>query len=243
MSDWMPTMSALASDVGTEAIDAFIQGQPFGAGKESGEQQSIEWLTERIGHCTGSRFDDVMKKVKSGKPSTSRQTYLLEVVTERILNRPGDYYFSNAMLWGLENETAAKMAYEAHTGAMLTTPGFRRHSTIQWCGVSSDGLVDDTGTIEVKCPANPRNTVMTWLGGMPSEHMAQVQGGLWVWNRQWADFISYDPRMPPDLQLYVQRIERDEDYIAMLTIEVTTFLAEADELLSRIARRTAGAGA
>lgn len=128
---------------------------------EPGEQQSAEWLASRIGHCTGSRFSDVIAKTAKGKSSASRETYLLELVTERLLNRPGDYYFSNAMQWGLDYEAAARMEYESQTGALVSVPGFKHHETIQWCGVSSDGLIDDDGTIEIKCCANPRNTVST----------------------------------------------------------------------------------
>lgn len=201
---------------------------------DPGEQGSAEWLTSRIGHCTGSRFDDVIKKTQAGKPSASRVTYMLETVTERILNRPSDYWFSNAMQYGLDNEPLARMAYESQTGVMLAVPGFIHHKTIKWCGVSADGLVGDDGTIEIKCPYNPRNSIETRLHGMPSEHMAQVQGGLWVLNRQWSDFISYDPRMPDGLQLYVQRIERDDEYIAKLAAAVVQFLCEVDEMVQRL---------
>lgn len=207
----------------------------FGAGKEEGAQGSIEWLMSRVGHCTGSRFADVVAKKKDGKPSDKRSTYLLELVTERLLNRPGDYYFSNAMQWGIDNEAAARQAYEAKTGNFVTVPEFRKHPDIEWCGVSADGLVDEDGTIEIKCPANPKNTVVTWLEGMPSEHMAQVQGGLWVLNRQWSDFITFDPRMPNTC--YVQRIERDEKYIAMLESEVKAFLQEVADTLDALKER------
>lgn len=210
---------------------------PFGAGKEAGEQGSIEWLMSRVGHCTGSRFKDVVAKQKNGKPSASRETYLLELVTERLLNKPGDYYFSNAMQWGIDNEAAARQAYEAKTGNLVIVPEFVKHPDIEWCGVSADGLIDEDGTIEIKCPANPKNTVVTWLDGMPSEHMAQVQGGLWVLNRQWSDFITYDPRMPNTC--YVQRIERDEKYIEMLESEVREFLGEVAETLQRIQEKMA----
>ena len=214
----------------------------FGTGKEPGEQQSLEWLMERVGFCTASRFADVISVTAKGKPSASRQTYLLELVTERLLNRPGDYYFSNAMQWGLEQEAAARMAYEAHTGAMVAVPGFKRHPTIEWCGASSDGLIDEDGTIEIKCPANSRNGIMTLLEGMPSEHMAQVQGGLWVHNRAYCDFINYDPRMPAHLQLYIQRIPRDETYIALMEVSIVSFLAEVAALHAKLmnaAERTA----
>lgn len=217
-------------------IDDVLERKPvFGAGKEEGAQGSIEWLMSRVGHCTGSRFADVIAKTQKGKPSASRNTYKLELVTERLLNKPGDYYFSNAMQWGIDNEASARQAYEAKTGSFVIVPEFHKHKSIEWCGVSADGLVDDDGTIEIKCCANPRNTVETWLEGMPSEHMAQVQGGLWVLEREWSDFITYDPRMPN--ACYVQRIERDEKFIDNLQLEVVAFLDEVAETLAKLQER------
>jgi hypothetical protein len=233
----------------SETLEVFVEqvlgrqsAEPFGAGKEPGEQGSVEWLMERVGCCTGSRFDDVVSKTSKGKASASRERYALDLVAERLLNRPGEHYFSLAMQWGRENEIFARQAYEARTGVLVEVPGFRKHGGLAWCGVSSDGLIDDDGTIEIKCPANPRNHIDTILNGMPSEHMAQVQGGLWVWGRAWSDFISFDPRMPAGLQIYVQRVPRNDAYIDMLEAEVGSFLQEVDRYLELLATR-ARAGA
>lgn len=201
---------------------------------EAGAQGGIDWLMARVGHCTASRFGDVMDKLKSGKPGAAREKYLWELVIERLTGQPSDHYASTAMQWGTENEPAARMAYEAQTGSIVEEVGFTKHATLPWCGGSADGLVGAKGLIECKCPYNSANHLRTVLGGMPEEHMAQVQGNLWLNNREWADFISFDPRLPGPLQLYVQRVERENDYLKALEAEVQAFLVQADELHSRI---------
>jgi hypothetical protein len=92
--------------------------------------------------------------------------------------------------------------------------------------------------IEIKCPFNSANHLETWLSGMPEEHMAQIQGQMWLTDRQWCDFVSFDPRMPADLQLYVQRIPRNLEFIATLEREIVSFLGEVDDIVRKLKART-----
>lgn len=189
------------------------------------EQGSQEWLLARAGHATASRFADVMAKVRTGEAKT-RSDYRWELVTERLTGQPVPQYVSKAMQRGTLLEPEARAAYEAETGDLVERVGFLPHPSIEWCGASPDGLIGKDGGCEIKCPDNPVIHVQTIKGGMPEEHRPQVQGGMWVTGRQWWDFISYDPRMPESMQLYVERIKRDEAYIESLAAEVTRFLAE-----------------
>ncbi|MBC7622327.1 MAG: YqaJ viral recombinase family protein, partial [Aeromicrobium sp.] len=116
--------------------------------------------------------------------------------------------------------------YTVETGLLVESVGFRRHRTIPFVGASADGLVGTNGGIEIKSPFNSGVHKRTWLNGMPAEHMPQVQGVMWVLELDWLDFISFDPRMPDDLRLYVQRIVRDDDYIENLKSKVTAFLSD-----------------
>lgn len=201
---------------------------------ESHEQGSAQWLFDRVGHCTGSRFGDVVKKLKSGKPSKERENYMMELAVERITQQPSDHWTSAAMLWGTEHEHQSKMEYEAHTGAMVERCGFIKHPTLKWVGVSPDGLIDEDGGFESKSPFNSVNHLYTVLDGMPEEHLAQCQGGMWVTGRQWWDFQSFDPRLPAPLRRYTQRVPRDDAYIAMLETEVIAFTAEVDAIVKRL---------
>ena len=129
------------------------------------------------------------------------------------------------------------MEYEAATGAMVEQVGFIKHPTLQMVGCSPDGLIDEDGGYESKSPFNSVNHIWTLLEGMPEEHMAQCQGGMWITGRKWWDFQSFDPRLPQPFCRYAQRIERDDKYIAALESEVIAFTAEVAEMVKRLSDR------
>lgn len=205
----------------------------------SAAQGSSEWLAERAGHATASVFKDVLAKIKSGE-AASRRNLRIKLATERLTGLPVETYKNAAMEYGNETEGMARLAYEAATGNLVEEVGFIKHPTIEWCGGSADGLIGDDGGFEAKCPFVSTVHVETLMnGGIPSEHVAQCQGLMWILNRQWWDFVSYDPRMPKHLQLYVHRVNRDEAFIKELEAEVRAFLASAEELITKLNERKA----
>lgn len=206
----------------------------------SAAQGSAEWLYERCGKVTASRFRDVLAKLKNGAPAKAREDYLWEVVIERITGNPTDHFTNAAMLWGIENELAARMSYEGKTGAMVEAAGLIPHATLENVAGSPDGLIGEDGGLEIKCPFNSSIHLRTVLDGMPQEHYPQIQGLMWITGRAWWDFVSFDPRLPDGLSLYVQRIERDADYGETLEREVGLFLADADALMAQLTRAQAG---
>lgn len=195
-------------------------------------QGSIEWLMSRLGRATGSGFQYVMDRTKDGRPGAKRTRYLLEKVQERLTGLPVDNYVNAAMEWGTKQEPFARMAYAEKTGEFVSEVDFLPHPQIM-AGVSPDGLIDNDGAIEIKCPITS-NHIDTLIKGMDPKHIPQVQGVLWVTGRKWCDFISFDPRLPPKHQLYVQRIERDENYILKLDREVRAFLSEVDSHMEKL---------
>jgi predicted phage-related endonuclease len=197
-----------------------------------GEQGSIEWLMDRVGHCTASRFADVMDFTGKGAPGAKRKDYMLELVGERLTGKPAEKFVSNAMLHGTEYEPFAVMAYESLTGQMCEEAPFVRHPSIEWVGCSPDRLIGEDGGLECKCPTTPTH-LTTMLTG-ECLHLPQIHGCMWITGRQWWDFASYDPRMPDGLQLYMQRVERDDEYIGKLSGAVIQFLAEVDEMVGRL---------
>jgi len=215
------------------------------------EQRTDEWLQARVGKVTASGFKHVLARNKPtaaqakagepGNPSAARTTYLWQQVIERLTGRPAPVARTMAMQWGTDQEPAALQAYnEAHI-VNVEAVGFVQHPTLA-VGCSPDGLVTEdmaaTGLVEIKCPFNSANHLETWLSGMPEEHQAQVQGQMWLTGREWCDFTSFDPRLPPDLQLYVQRIPRNPEYIAGLEREIVTFLAEVDAIVQKLQAKT-----
>lgn len=198
------------------------------------EQGSAQWFADRCGKATASRFKDVMAKGRNGAQLAARESYLWELVIERITGTPAEHYTNAAMLWGMENEMGARMAYEAHSGVLVDAAGFVTHPTIANCGGSPDGLIGDDGGLEIKCPFNSAVHLRTVLDGMPEEHAYQVQGNMAVTGRAWWDFVSFDPRLPDGLSLYVQRVTRNEEKCAAIEREVALFLAEVDALAKQL---------
>ena len=214
------------------------------------DQRTDEWLQARAGKVTASRFKDVISRNKPtaaqakagepGNPSADRTRYLWQIVTERLTGQPVQMPDAAPLRWGRENEDAARTAYLFTSSAKLTETGFVAHPTLA-CGASPDGLLSDEtdpdgmfGLIEIKCPWNTQVHLETWLNGMPEDHQAQIQGQMWLTGREWCDFVSFDPRMPADLQLYVQRVKGDPEFQARLEREIIAFSAEADEIVSRL---------
>jgi predicted phage-related endonuclease len=101
-------------------------------------------------------------------------------------------------------------------------------------GASPDGLVGDDGLIEIKCPLTATH-IETLLGqAPPSRYLAQMQWQMAVSGRAWCDFVSYDPRLPHSMRLFVRRIGRDDRLIAELEREVVRFLAEIDAVIAKL---------
>lgn len=202
------------------------------------DQRTHAWLMARVGHATGSRFKDVMARLKPkkegerGAAAQARIDYMAELAVERITGEPTQHYVNGFMQWGIDQEPLARNRYIEQTGAEVDEVGFIRHAELA-AGVSPDGIVMLDGLIEIKCPTSA-NHIATVRSGMPSQHIAQVQGAMWITGASWCDFISFDPRFPRGLDLYVQRIERDQKFIDSLEAEVRLFLAELDEITASL---------
>ena len=201
------------------------------------EQRTAEWFQARVGKATASRFKDVMAKLKNGSPAAVRTNYLVDIATERLTKSATPHYTNSAMQWGVTHEASARILYEQRRQLQVEETGFIQHDELD-AGASPDGLVDWDGLIEIKCPYNSSVHVLTWMDGMPEDHVAQVQGQLWITGRQWCDFVSFDPRMPPALQLYVERIERNDSYIAGLETEIRKFLIDVDTMVATLLEKS-----
>lgn len=197
------------------------------------EQGSPEWFEQRRGKATASRIADVIAKTKTGY-STSRENYCVELALERITGNSQESYTNAAMQWGTDTEPLARAAYEAKTGSIVDEVAMIEHPTIAMSGASPDGLVDEDGQVEIKCP-NSATHARTLLNNKPdAKYITQMQWQMACTGRKWCDFISFDPRFPDHLQLSVIRVERDDKMIAELEKEVTAFLAEVSETVEKL---------
>ena len=197
------------------------------------EQGTAEWFAQRCGKATASRIADIIAKTKSGY-STSRANYMAQLVVERMTNQVAESYSNAAMEWGVLNEPFARAAYEAKTGVLVDQVGAIDHPRIERSAASPDGLVGDDGCLEIKCP-NTSTHIDTMLGeSVAGKYYTQMQWQMACTERSWCDFVSFDPRMPEGLQLFVKRVDRDDSYIAELEKEVVQFLKEVDDKVNKL---------
>jgi putative phage-type endonuclease len=197
------------------------------------EQGSPEWFAQRCGKATASRISDIVAKTKSGY-STSRANYMAQLVVERMTNQVAESYTNAAMEWGIENEGFARAAYESKTGVLVDEVGAIDHPTIAMSAASPDGLVGDYGCLEIKCPHTATH-IDTLLGDeVAKKYYDQMQWQMACAERDWCDFVSYDPRMPEGLQLFIKRVPRSNLYIAELEGEVIQFLREVDDKVNKL---------
>jgi YqaJ-like viral recombinase domain len=195
------------------------------------EQGSPEWFAARLGLPTASEFSTVMAKGKDGGKSVTRKTYMLKLAGEILTGEPMESYSNVHMERGKEQEAEAREAYELMRDVDTLQVGFIVNGDK---GCSPDSLIGSDGGLEIKT-ALPHIQVERLLkGDLPAEHRAQVQGNMWVTERQYWDFVSYCPRLP----LLIVRVPRDDGYIATLAGAVKEFNAELASVVDAV--RTAG---
>ena len=189
------------------------------------DQRTDEWFAARLGKVTASRVADVIDKTNTG-PSASRENYATQLVLERLTNKQAESYTNSAMQWGTETEPMARQAYELKRGLFVNETGFVDHPTIEMCGASPDGLVGADGLIEIKCPnsATHMETILTQK--VPAKYIPQMMWQMACTGRNWCDFVSFDPRFPENLQIFIERVTYDPTYVRMLELEITQFLDE-----------------
>lgn len=194
---------------------------------ENLEQGTEAWLQARVGKVTASRVADVVAKTKTGW-GASRANYMAELIAERLTGQPAEKFTNAAMIWGSETEPQARAAYEFFQDETVVQVGLVPHPTIKDSAASPDGYVGEDGLVEIKCP-NTATHIDTLLGGsVPSKYETQMQWQMACTGRKWCDFVSYDPRLPANLCLFVGRVNRDDARIAELETLVREFLGEID---------------
>ena len=195
-------------------------------------QNSPEWYAARLGIPTASRFKDILAKGQG----ITRKKYLYTLAGERLTGEQAESYTNEAMERGHALEAEARERYAFQRDAEPQLVGFMRRKVGEhWIGASPDALLGEEGLLEIKTKAPHLQLECLDGGRLPPEHVAQVQGQLWVSGRQWCDFVSYWPKLP----LFVCRVERDDAYIAALAVEVEAFNAELRAIVRKYQREAA----
>lgn len=192
------------------------------------QHRSPEWYAARLGRVTASRIADVMARTKTGY-GASRANYLAELVCERLTGTKADSYTNAAMQWGVDNEAAAIAAYSFMTDNIIEEAGFTDHPSIGMAGASPDGLIGTDGLIETKCPLTATHIDFLIGNSIDRKYILQMQFQMCCTGRNYCDFVSFDPRLPAEMQLWIKRVPRDDSCISEIEGEVRTFLQELDE--------------
>jgi len=200
------------------------------------EQRSPEWFAHRVGRVTASRISDLMAQTKSG-PGAARKNYMADLIAERLTGEAREGFSNAAMQWGTDTEPQARAAYEFITDQAVTEVGFIDHPRLQMAGCSPDGLIGDGGMVEIKCPNTATHLDTLLSGKVDGKYLKQMQFQMACADREWCDFVSFDPRLPPEMQLFVQRVASHDQTIAEIEGAVSEFLHELNDKVDQLRKR------
>ncbi len=196
------------------------------------EQGSAEWLALRLGKVTASRMKDVLSKGRGTAQSKTAETYMMEVLGERLTGESKPFFENDAMQWGTATEPQARAMYELMSGNAVNEVAFVEHN--EYIGISPDGLIGDDGLLEIKCPATITQVRRSLTDNYSKDYYTQIQCQLWVTEREWCDFLSFDPRLDIAASYLLQRVERDDVFIAVMEEETYLFVETMNEFYNKL---------
>lgn len=201
------------------------------------DQNTPEWREARVGKVTSSCLGKVMTKARSGGGmGQTAQTYMMELIGERLTGLPADEIHSKYIEWGHRHEPDARSLYAAYSSETVSRVGFVEHPTIRGFGGSPDSLVGEKGVNEIKCPFTQRNHLEVIRANeiVDKDYQWQCQGNMAVTGREWLDYVSFHPMFPEELRFHVIRVERDDDMIEELEETVIRFLEQMEKRIEVI---------
>ena len=200
------------------------------------EQRSEEWFAARCGSLGASQLNEALATTKNGW-GASRENIKNRIIAERLTGSPTETFQNAAMAWGMATEEDARKAYEEATGTFVDEMGIAYHPALVYTHASPDGLVGNDGLIEIKCPNTTTHIETLKAQKVPSKYMNQMLWQMRCVDRKWCDYVSFDPRLPKHLQLFIKRVDRDDAAIAELEKKVAEFLTEVQNEIDNLNRR------
>lgn len=191
------------------------------------DQGTEAWFTARMGIPTASEFKTIIAVNKDAKDKKTRTAYMRKLAGEVVTGLPMESYSNGDMQRGKDMEDEARDLYALLQNVDPMRVGFIRN---HGAGCSPDSLINEDGGLEIKSALPHIQIERMEVGELPPEHRAQVQGNIWLAEREWWDFASYCPRLP----LFVKRVYRDDGYIATLAGAVNQFNEELAAMIERV---------
>ncbi len=200
---------------------------------ETCEQGSAEWLAMRLGKVTASKVSDVLSKGRGSAPSKMSETYMIELIAEVLTGNSKPFFENDAMRWGTETEPQARAMYAVNNDFVdVKEVAFVEHN--EQVGISPDGLIGEDGLLEIKCPNTTTQIKRALSNDYSADYKAQIQMQLWVTERKWCDFLSFDPRLDCEAGYLQQRVFRDEEYIEEMKTKVYAFVEKMNEIIEQL---------
>jgi putative phage-type endonuclease len=200
---------------------------------ETCEQGSDEWLAMRLGKVTASRVADVLSKGRGSAISKTAESYMMELIAETLTGQSKPFFENDAMRWGTKTEPQARAMYSVNNDFVdVKEVAFVEHN--DQVGISPDGFVGDEGLFEAKCPNTTTQLKRALSDDYSADYKAQIQMQLWVTEREWCDFVSFDPRLECAAGYLQQRVMRDEEYIEEMKTKVYAFVEKMNELIEQL---------
>jgi len=196
-------------------------------------QGSDEWKKYKCGRLGASSISDMLTRTKTGWGS-GRANLAARLVTERLTGCPSTSYTSKAMENGTALEPQARSLYELMANVDVQQIGWADHSSLAWSGASPDGLIGESGLLEIKSPFEATHLSALKGGSIDGGYIKQMMWQMSVLERDWCDFVSFCPSFPPEMQLHVTRVYRDDIVIANLEIEASVFLKEVADTVEQL---------
>lgn len=201
-------------------------------------QRNDDWHAQRCGKVTASRIKDMAAKPTKGKQYNA---LTLTILSERITGVQEESKPTGLMQWGIDQEPFAVIAYENETGSFVEEVGLIDHPAIKMSGASPDGFVGKEGQLEIKCPSTTTHLNTMLAQEVPAEHIPQITWQLACTRRKWCDFVSYDPRLPEHLQLFIKRVYAKDLDIASVENQVIKFNQKIDSIVLELNPKEAAA--
>lgn len=208
------------------------------------EQLTDSWRAARLGKVTASKVKDVMASGRGGAPSATRTNYMMQLLCERLTGTWEEGFTSAAMMRGTELEPTARLAYELMQDCEVMEVGLIQHPKIANFAASPDGVIllpNGRGGLEIKCPNTAQHIAVMRSGKHDGQYEWQMLAQMACAELEWVDFVSFDNRLPEELQYVCHRYNRDEARIREMEKGVTDFLTELEfleeDMRSRMANK------
>lgn len=201
------------------------------------DQGSKEWLDLRLGCVTGSRVADACDFLKKGGWGSRRKAYGGQLIAERFTGEAPDVFISKPMRWGTEQEPFARNTYSFRVDNAVDKVGMVTHPTIKNALGSPDGLIGTKGGLEIKCPESHTHIQTLLSDEIDEAYMYQCQWNMDCTGREWWDFVSFDPRLFASMEIYIQRVERDDAFIETMRTHVSSLLDWVDETIEQLCEK------